>query len=123
MKLSKNFSLNEFHSKDGAEMPAPVFSNIIKLAKDLQVIRDECGCAIHINSAYRSESHNKSIGGVSNSKHLLGMACDLVSRNHTPKQLYDIIEHLIGQGRISGNALGLYNSFVHYDLREKKARW
>ena len=123
MKLTDNFSLAEFNSKDGAEMPAEVLENVIKLACNIQVIRDKIGCPLHINSAYRSPNHNKAIGGVKNSKHLLGKASDLTSRNHTPTQLYDVIESLIKEGKISEGGLGLYKSFVHYDIRGTKARW
>jgi len=123
MKITNNFSLNEFNSKDGAEMPADVLKNVIELASDLQKIRDVAGCAIHINSAYRSPSHNERIGGVKNSQHTKGTAADLTSRNHTPKELYDLIEAMILCGDISEGGLGLYKSFVHYDRRGKKARW
>ena len=123
MKLTDNFTLAEFNSKDGAEMPAEVLENVIKLACNIQVIRDKIGCPLHINSAYRSPNHNKAIGGVKNSKHLLGKASDLTSRNHTPTQLYDVIESLIKEGKISEGGLGLYKSFVHYDIRGTKARW
>ena len=123
MRITDNFSLNEFNSKDGAEMPAEVLKNVIELACDLQTIRDAAGCAIHINSAYRSPAHNKRIGGVSNSKHVKGLAADLTSRNHTPVELYELIESLINNGKISQGGLGIYNSFVHYDRRGTKARW
>jgi len=55
MKITNNFSLSEFDSKDGAKMPEDVKRNVIELANNLQVIRNECECAIHINSAYRSK--------------------------------------------------------------------
>ena len=121
--ITANFSLNEFDSKDGAKMPEEVKKNIKQLAVNLQVIRDAAGCAIHINSAYRSPSHNKRIGGVSNSKHMFGLASDLTSRNHTPEELYQLIDELIDEGRISEGGLGLYKSFVHYDIRGTRARW
>jgi len=132
MKITNNFSLNEFNSKDGAEMPAEVLKNVIELASDLQKIRDVAGCAIHINSAYRSPEHNERIGGahkivdgkrIETSQHVFGKASDLTSRNHTPKELYDLIEAMILCGDISEGGLGLYKSFVHYDIRGKKARW
>ena len=123
MKLTKNFNLLEFQSKDGAKMPSNVFENIIELAKNLQVIRDAAKCPLHINSAYRSPAHNKRIGGVSNSKHTFGLAADLTSRNHKPKQLYKLIEGLINDGKIRQGGLGLYRSFVHYDIRGTRARW
>ena len=133
MKLTDNFSLNEFNSKDGAEMPAEVLENVLKLAVNLQTIRNEAGCAIHINSAYRSPAHNRAIGGahkivdgkrVETSQHVLGTAADLVSRNHTPLQLHSLIESLIERGKISQGGLGLYRSFCHYDIRSSgRARW
>ena len=123
MKITNNFSLSEFDSKDGAEMPEDVKKNVIELANNLQVIRNECECPIHINSAYRSKTHNQLIGGVKNSQHTKGTAADLVSRNHTPFELYNIIESLIERNKISEGGLGLYKSFVHYDIRGIKARW
>lgn len=122
-QFTKNFNKREFNSKDGARMPASVIPNVRELAKNLQVIRDVIGCPLHINSAYRSPAHNKRIGGVKNSQHLLGKAADIVSRNHSPQQLYAIIEDLINQGKVKEGGLGLYNSFVHYDIRGVKARW
>ncbi len=34
-----------------------------------------------ITSGYRCESHNKRVGGVLNSKHTKGCACDVISEN------------------------------------------
>ncbi len=123
MKLTQHFSLQEFESKDGAEMPREVMENIFKLSDALQVIRNELGNAIHINSAYRSPEHNAAIGGVLRSTHTKGQASDLASRKHTPLQLHAIIEDLIERNKIPEGGLGLYKSFVHYDIRGSKARW
>ena len=75
--MTKNFTKEEFDCNDGSEMPINVYHNIVKVANQLQVLRDELGKPIHINSAYRSEDYNQSIGGVKNSKHLLGKASDI----------------------------------------------
>jgi len=123
MRLTQHFKLQEFQSKDGAEMPRNVMENIFRLSDHLQVIRNAIGNPIHINSAYRSLSHNAAIGGVKGSFHTLGMAADITSRNHTPKELYDIIEGLIESGKLSEGGLGLYKSFVHTDIRGDRARW
>jgi len=123
MKLTKNFNKIEFDSKDGAEMPDKVLENIKKLAKQLQVLRDEIGQSIHINSGYRSPQHNKKVGGVDNSFHLIGKAADITSKNYTPKKLYKVIQKLINEGKIDEGGIGLYNGFVHYDIRGYKARW
>ncbi|GAG27592.1 unnamed protein product, partial [marine sediment metagenome] len=77
----------------------------------------------HINSAYRSPSHNERIGGVKSSQHTKGTAADLTSRNHTPKELFNIIDAMILCGEIEEGGLSEYKSFVHYDRRGTRARW
>lgn len=123
MKLTKNFSKSEFDSKDGAEMPKKVLANVKKLAECLQVIRDNTGKSITINSGYRSKSHNKKIGGKPKSIHLLGLAADIVVKEYTPKQVYELIELLIEKGELPEGGLKAYSTFTHYDIRGKKARW
>lgn len=123
MKLTKNFTKAEFDSKDGAEMPLNVLSNIIKLAGELQRVRDVVGVPITINSAYRSPEHNAKVGGAKRSQHLYGRAADIVVQGKTPKEVYDLIEGMIACGDMLQGGLGLYDTFVHYDIREGKARW
>lgn len=123
MRLSKNFWKHEFDSKDGTPMPLEVLFNIQKLANQLQVLRDYLGKSIKVNSGYRSPKHNKSIGGVKNSQHVLGKAADIVVKGIKPQELALIIERLIDNGEMLQGGIGIYNSFVHYDIRKKKARW
>jgi len=123
MQLTANFWKSEFDSKDGAEMPCEVLCNIQKLANQLQYIRDYLNEPIHINSGYRSPSHNKSVGGSKNSQHLLGKASDIKVDGLSTKILYELINDLISKGEILQGGLGLYNTFVHYDIRKTKARW
>ena len=94
-KITTNFSLEEFNCKDGSAMPNDVMINIIKLAKNLQVLRDAIGKTITINSAYRSPDYNKKIGGVKDSQHLKGNASDITVKGMTPKEVAKIIEGLI----------------------------
>lgn len=123
MRLTKNFYKSEFDSKDGAEMPKEVFDNILKVAIQLQQLRDFLGKPIKVNSGYRSPEHNASIGGVKNSRHVLGQAADIKVKGIKPKKLYGIIENLINQGDMLQGGLGLYKTFVHYDIRGYRARW
>tara|TARA_R110001632_G_scaffold196232_1_gene318257 strand:- start:2 stop:376 length:375 start_codon:yes stop_codon:yes gene_type:complete len=124
MKLTKNFSKEEFDSKDGAEMPDEILYNIQKLANQLQFIRDYIGKPIKINSGYRSPEHNASIPGSSkNSQHKLGKAADIVVKGIKPKALVKIIEQLINDGEILQGGLSAYKTFTHYDIRGKKSRW
>ena len=66
--LTKNFSKSEFDCKDGSEMPSNVLDNVYEQAENLQIIRDFFDSAVTINSAYRSPSHNASVGGAKNSQ-------------------------------------------------------
>ena len=122
-KITTNFSLEEFNCKDGSTMPNDVMINIIKLAKNLQVLRDAIGKTITINSAYRSTDYNKKIGGVKDSQHLKGNASDITVKGMTPKEVAKIIEGLIASGKMQQGGIGIYPNFTHYDIRGVKARW
>lgn len=123
MELTKNFSSEEFRCHDGNEVPCELLPNVTKLAEQLQIIRDEIGAPIHINSGYRSPEYNKKIGGAPKSQHQLAKAADITTKSLTPRKLYDLIEKLITEGKVMQGGLGVYNSWVHYDVRGTKARW
>lgn len=123
MKLTKDFSLHEFQSKDGADTPPNVFIQIVKTAKNLQVLRDYFNTKITINSGYRSPEHNKAIGGATNSQHLLGKAADIVVAGKTPKEVFAAIEELQSKGKMDIGGLHAYGTFTHFDHRGYKARW
>ncbi|WP_303315276.1 D-Ala-D-Ala carboxypeptidase family metallohydrolase [Flavivirga abyssicola] len=123
MKLTTNFSKVEFESRDGFQMPDDILENIKELAENLQVVRDYLKEPIHINSGYRSPNHNSAIGGELDSQHLLGKAADFSVRNYTAKDISLIFERMINNGEIKQGGVGLYNGFVHYDIRGTKARW
>lgn len=122
MKLSKDFSLSEFRSKDGAPFPPEVIENLKKLAVNLQIIRNHVDVPISINSGYRSPSHNEAVGGKNNSYHLKGMAGDL-SCSLSPSELHEEIKALMDDGEIEKGGLSEYSSFVHYDIRGRFATW
>tara|TARA_R110000824_G_scaffold269931_3_gene458398 strand:- start:1408 stop:1794 length:387 start_codon:yes stop_codon:yes gene_type:complete len=123
MKLTKNFSKSEFECKCGCEMPKKVLDNVKILAEQLQAIRTISEQPIQINSAYRCVKKNKAIGGVSNSQHILGKAADIVIKEHTAEETYELLDELMHYNTILQGGLGKYNSFTHYDIRGKEARW
>ena len=88
-------------------------------------IRDSyIGKPITINSGYRSEEYNASIKGSSKkSQHVMGRAADIVVKGMSPLAVHTTIELLIEKGDMLQGGLGLYKSFVHYDIRGTKARW
>ena len=122
MKLTNNFYLDEFNNRN-APLTKEVTYNIFVLAAQVKVLWDHVNLQIKITSGYRSPEHNAKIGGVKNSQHITGKAADIKVQGMTPKQVYDVIEALIAKGALQEGGLGLYSTWVHYDIREKKARW
>jgi uncharacterized protein YcbK (DUF882 family) len=124
MKLTNNFWLKEFNCKDGTIVPERLIGNVQLLAEQLQTLRDVIGEPIQINSAYRHGAYNQSIGGSKNSQHILAKAADIVvGEGFTPKLIVGTIEALIASGEMMEGGLGLYDNFVHYDIRGVRARW
>ena len=121
--MTKNFSKSEFESKCGREMPEEVYHNVVKVANQLQYLRDYLAKPIRVNSAYRSPEHNASVGGVKTSQHILGKAADIAIKSMPTEILYQHIEDAISNGEMLQGGLGLYDTFVHYDIRGTKARW
>ncbi len=125
MKLTANFSLAEFQSKDGDPMTPDVLLNVRRVARNLQVLRDELNAPITINSGYRSPAHNKKVGGASGSTHLTGEGADIVVKGYTPQQVYDTIERLQAEGKMEQGGLHAYATFTHYDVgyNNRRRRW
>jgi len=123
MKLSTNFSLAEFASADGTAPSGEVLKNLTELAKNLEVLRKHIGQPIRVTSGFRSREHNRKIGGATNSFHVLGMAADIQVSKMTPEQVAKAIELLIAEGKMKEGGLGIYRTWVHYDVRGTKARW
>lgn len=115
VKLSKNFTVKEFACSDGTDT---VFISLA-LVNLLQKIRNHFGKAVIINSAYRTEAHNKSIGGATYSQHKYGLAADIHINGVTPKEIAAYVETLMP----SSGGIGIYQSFVHVDVRRVKSRW
>lgn len=123
MRLTKNFTRQEFDSKDSSPMPSDILPNIQKLANQLQALRDHLKRPITITSAYRSPAHNARVKGARNSRHLLGQAADIKVSGLTPRQVAAEIEKLIAQGDMLQGGIGIYPTFVHYDFRGQRVRF
>lgn len=124
MKLTKNFSREEFDCKDGTIVPNEYIPNVKELAKNLQILRDYIKEAVFITgSGYRTPSHNKKVGGAPKSQHLTASGADINAKNYTPKELAEVIKLLIEEGKMKEGGIGVYKGFVHYDIRGTKARW
>ena len=114
-KLSTNFKVSEFACQDASD---PIFVSP-ELVTVLQSIRTHFGKPVTINSAYRTASHNKSVGGAAYSQHLYGMAADIVVKGISPKVVAVYAETLLP----NKGGIGIYNGFTHIDVRKEKSRW
>ena len=123
MKLADKFSLWEFDCRDGTPIPDEYMENVKKLAENLQVIRNKINQPMIIISGYRSPAYNKKIDGAKRSQHMLAKAADIVVSGMDTRELREIIIDLIKKGEIHPGGVGLYSTFVHYDIRGTNARW
>lgn len=121
--IHPNFTLEEMRCKDGTPVPKQYQKNAHEVLTNLQILRDQLGEPIFINSGYRTPDYNKRIGGAKFSQHTVGKACDITVKSKTPKQVKTIIERLIKAGLMKNGGIGLYPGFVHYDVRDYAARW
>lgn len=98
MRLSKNFSLDEFLVSQTAERfgidmhpPEIIVDNIKNLVKAcLQPLRDEAG-PIYISSGFRPLELNTRIGGSKTSAHVKGNAVDFSVTKMTPFDVCELI--------------------------------
>lgn len=115
-QLSKNFESTEFDCKCKNKTCTTTEIDP-KLVEYLQKIRNYFGKAITINSAYRCDKHNKSVGGASQSKHKYGQAADIKVSGVKPLKVAQYAEFIGIKG------IGQYSNFVHIDTRENKFFW
>lgn len=111
--VSSHFRLGEFACKSGSRLLLvhPVLVHL------LEQIRTHFGLPIEINSAFRTHEHNRKIKGEPMSRHLYGMAADIVIAGVKSDDVATYAE-LIGAGGV-----GRYNTFTHVDVWKEGRRW
>ena len=120
-KNIRYFTKAEFKCKCGGKhcngYPAEIDMVMVGYADE---IRHRLGKPISVNSGMRCAKHNASVGGVSNSQHVYGTACDLgCPSGTTPAKMAAIAEEVIG----STGGIGIYSWGIHIDSRKTKSRW
>lgn len=128
MKITKNFDDFELAGQGEVWVNIPRLhqENLIYITKNiLQPARDDLKKSIHISSGYRSQSHNKAVGGASQSQHCFGKALDIYVSDMTGLELF---EYFIKKFSDKIGGIGLYSNenlnskFIHIDTRDKQSR-
>ena len=103
----KYFKLSEFDSPDmvgsGEAMDREFLSR-------LDQARSLCNTPFIITSGYRTEAHNRKVGGVSNSSHTKGLAADIKCTNSSQRHI--IVSALL---KVGLNRIGIADTFIHVD--------
>lgn len=113
----KHFKQSEFTCKCGCGM-----NNIdLGLVKILDEIREHYNKPIIITSGCRCSTHNKAVGGVQGSRHVLGKAADFYVQGVSIAELLKYTQSLVNQGKLRYTYTGKYSNgdmqgAVHIDI-------
>ena len=112
---TKNFKVSEFACKHcGKNL---IDQRVLNMAQEL---RDYLGVPVKVNSGYRCEVHNAKIGGVKNSKHIIGKAADLACSLGSAK-MFEAVKALRNQGKLQDMDYCIkYKTFIHIDCGGKR---
>lgn len=110
----KWFNEKEFACRCCGQLPPFARENTEALVSQvLDPLRERYGRPIYINSGYRCTKHNREVGGVTNSQHLIGEAADIHCADNR------LLERLIEeQGRF--DQLNIYPIFLHVSWRRRE---
>ena len=114
--LSKHFSRKEVKCKCGKCDYDTIDAELLVILED---VREHFGKPVIINSGNRCPTHNKNVGGATNSYHVRGRAADIVVKGVSP----DIVHAYLDGKYPTQYGLGKYKTFTHIDRRSTKSRW
>ena len=113
--LSSHFLVKEFACRDGSD-PVLVAPALVMV---LESIRTHFGKPVRVHSGYRTPAYNKKVGGKPHSQHTCGTAADLSIPGVPPQKVADYARQLMPDW----GGVGVYKTFTHIDVREKRADW
>ena len=122
MHLTAHFSLEELcrsdyatrHCLGNVPKDEEILANLRILASGLERVRSRIGRVIWVNSGYRSPKVNSGVGGAKDSRHLRGLAADIVVPGMSPRELAFLIENWAHE--IQFRRLILEGEWCHIDF-------
>jgi uncharacterized protein YcbK (DUF882 family) len=109
----KYFITKEFDSPDELGTGSKMDANLLKRLTDARYLAK---IPFVINSGYRTEAHNKEVGGSPTSSHLKGWAVDISCHNSSQRE--KIVRALLYVGF---ERIGIAKTFIHADTDKSKS--
>lgn len=119
MRLSEHFDSSEFACHCGCDYKSYGAEISPRLIQVLERIRHYLGdIPLEINSGVRCPAHNANVGGVYNSRHVIGDAADIaLPEGLDSTYLADVAK------KCGADGIGIYEWGVHVDMRGYSSRW
>ena len=115
--ISKHFNRSEFACKCTSECEYNAID--ARLLEILEKMREYFGKPVIVNSGCRCPEHNFFVGSDDSSQHIRSKAADITIKGVQVDDIFNYAIHLLaGKGGI-----GIYDNFIHIDVREETARW
>jgi uncharacterized protein YcbK (DUF882 family) len=124
MDVSKYFKKSEFDCVCCGVGGDEIDPRLLLVADE---VRKRIGPMV-LNSGYRCQEHNALIGSSEASQHRQKTAGDFTLARRSDRtpinmaRLYILFED-VARRHLNGYGIGLYNTFVHFDVREERSRW
>ena len=112
----KFFSISEFDSPDEIDSGNNMDLDFLR---KLDEAREIAGIPFKVNSGYRSLSHNKKVGGVSNSSHAKIPCCAADINIKGSRDRFLVISAAI---KVGINRIGIGKNFLHLDTDKQKSQ-
>ena len=108
------FKIKEFDSPDKKGSGKEMKTSTLKM---LDECRHIAKIPFRINSGYRTDTHNKKVGGVNSSSHTKGYAVDISCNDSVSR--FKIIDAAL---KVGFNRIGVSDKFIHLDNDPNKSK-
>jgi uncharacterized protein YcbK (DUF882 family) len=113
--VAPNFTVKEMRCPCGCEL----VDMDVHFMDKLQELRDILKQPVRVLSGYRCINHNEKVGGVKNSRHLIGIAADVSTWGMSSEGIYRLLRESLNLGF---TGIGVGKNYIHLDNRKSKGK-